>query len=223
MAAPFVHATSVVEEGAEVGDGTFVGPFCHVRAGAVLGRGCVLGQGCYVAGSVRVGDRARIQNGVSLYDGVTIEAEAFLGPHCVFTNVVAPRAVVDRRGSFGRIHVGLGATIGANATVLPGVTLAPHAFVAAGTVVTRDVAAYALVAGNPARPAGYRSRHGAPLRFSGAPELHAICTLSGWRYALVDGGVRCLDFDDGAPLGARVQLLELCDPGDLGDLGGPRD
>jgi UDP-2-acetamido-3-amino-2,3-dideoxy-glucuronate N-acetyltransferase len=209
MAAPVVHATSVVEEGAVLGEGCFVGPFCHVRAGAVVGQGCVLGQGCYVAGSVRIGDRARVQNGVSLYDGVTIEAEAFLGPHCVFTNVSAPRAAVDRRGAFERIRVGLGVTIGANATILPGVTLAPHAFVAAGAVVTRDVPAYTLVAGNPARAAGHRSRHGAPLRFDGGDGANAICALSGWRYGRAEGVVRCLDFDDLAPLGARVRLDDL--------------
>jgi UDP-2-acetamido-3-amino-2,3-dideoxy-glucuronate N-acetyltransferase len=215
MAATFVHPSSVVEEGAVLGAGTFVGPFCHVRAGAVIGAGCVLGQGCYVAGSVHVGDRARVQNGVSLYDGVTIEAEAFLGPHCVFTNVDAPRAAVDRRARFGRIRVGLGATVGANATLLPGVTLGPHAFVAAGAVVTRDVAAYALVVGSPARPSGHRSRHGAPLRFEGRGdgEVLAVCTISGWRYARAAGAVRCLDFDDDAPLGARVTL------GDLGGAG----
>lgn len=209
MASTFVHPTSVIEDGAELGEGAFVGPFCHVRSGAVVGAGCVLGQGCYVAGSVRVGDRARVQNGVSLFDGVVIEAEVFLGPHCVFTNVRAPRAAISQRGAFDRIRVGVGATVGANATILPGVTVGPHAFVAAGAVVTREVEAYVLVQGNPARPAGYRSRHGSALRFEGAPALHAVCTLSGWRYVLDEGRVRCLDFDDLAPLGERVRLEDL--------------
>jgi UDP-2-acetamido-3-amino-2,3-dideoxy-glucuronate N-acetyltransferase len=204
--ASFVHPTSIVEEGASLGPDVFVGPFCHVRAGAVLGAGCVLGQGSYVAGSVRIGDRTRVQNGVSLFDGVEIGAEVFLGPHCVFTNVREPRACVSRRAAFDRIRVGVGATVGANATLLPGVTLGPHAFVGAGAVVTRDVDAYTLVRGNPARPAGHRSRHGAALRFH---DFLATCTLSGWRYALEGGRVRCLDHDDLAPLGARVALEDL--------------
>jgi UDP-2-acetamido-3-amino-2,3-dideoxy-glucuronate N-acetyltransferase len=206
MAAPFVHASSVVEEGAVLGAGAFVGPFCHVRAGAVLGEESVLGQGCYVAGSVRIGDRTRIQNGVSLFDGVELEAEVFLGPHCVFTNVREPRAAVSRRGAFERILVRTGATVGANATILAGVTLGPHAFVAAGAVVTRDVGAYVLVRGNPARPVGHRSRHGAALRFE---ENRATCTLSGWRYVMDETRVRCLDAGDLAPIGARVRLEDL--------------
>jgi UDP-2-acetamido-3-amino-2,3-dideoxy-glucuronate N-acetyltransferase len=196
-----VHPTSIVEDGATLGEGTFVGPFCHVRAGAVIGAHCVIGQGAYVAGSVVIGDRTRVQNGVSLFDGVRIDDEVFLGPSCVFTNVNEPRAIVDRRGQFASTHVRTGATVGANATILPGVTLGLHAFVGAGAVVTGDVHAYELVVGSPARVVGHRSRHGAALAFEGSD---ALCMLSGLRYRREGDRVRCLDADDAAPWGRRV-------------------
>jgi UDP-2-acetamido-3-amino-2,3-dideoxy-glucuronate N-acetyltransferase len=196
-----VHPTSIVEAGASIGAGTFIGPFCHVRSGAVVGADCVIGQGCSIAGSVRIGDRTRVQNGVSIFDGVSIDDEVFLGPSCVFTNVREPRAIVDRRGLFAATVVRTGVTVGANATVLPGVTLHLHAFIGAGAVVTADVRAYEQVVGTPARVTGYRSRHGALLVFANED---AVCTFSGWRYRREDGGVRCLDAEDSAPLGARV-------------------
>ncbi len=199
----FVHPASIVEEGVVLGEDVFVGPFCHLRAGARLGAGVVLGQGCYVAPSVVVGDRCRVQNGVSLFDGVELEAHVFVGPNCTFTNVREPRAMVDRRGCYARTLVRLGATLGANATVLPGVTVGIHAFVAAGAVVTRDLDPYVLAVGSPARVRGYRSRHGSALRFASG---EAICTLSGLRYVLEDGRVRSAAGDDDRGWHERVRV-----------------
>lgn len=201
--ATFVHPSSIVESGVELGDDAFVGPFCHLRSGARLGRGVVLGQGCYVAPRVVIGDGCRVQNGVSLFDGVVLEAEVFVGPNCTFTNVREPRAMVDRRGSFLTTRVRLGATLGANATVLPGVTVGLHAFVGAGAVVTRDVGAYELVTGSPARTTGHRSRHGAALAFTGD---EATCPLSGLRYRIEEGRVSSVAGDDEQPWGTRVRL-----------------
>jgi len=156
-------------------------------AGAALGAGTQLGQGCFVGRDVRVGERVRVQNHVNLFEGVELEDEVFVGPSATFTNVNAPRAHVSKRAEFERTLVRRGATIGANATVLPGVELGEHAFVAAGAVVTRDVPAYALVVGVPARVAGYVSRHGERLTFR---EGTATCPATGERYELTPNGVR---------------------------------
>jgi UDP-2-acetamido-3-amino-2,3-dideoxy-glucuronate N-acetyltransferase len=199
----FVHPSSIVESGVVLGEESFVGPFCHLRAGARVGEKAVIGQGCYLAPSAVVGDRCRVQNGVSLFDGVALEDDVFVGPQCTFTNVREPRAMVDRRGSYARTLVRFGATLGANATILPGVTIGAHAFVAAGAVVTRDVGPYVLALGSPAKPRGHRSRHGAALTFVGG---EAICSLSGLRYVLEDGVVRSAAGDDEVRWAARVRL-----------------
>jgi UDP-2-acetamido-3-amino-2,3-dideoxy-glucuronate N-acetyltransferase len=201
--ASFVHASSIVEAGVDLGEDVFVGPFCHLRAGARVGRGVVLGQGCYLAPSAVVGEMCRVQNGVSLFDGVVLEGQVFVGPNCTFTNVREPRAMVDRRGAYERTFVRLGATLGANATVLSGVTIGLHAFVGAGAVVTRDVDPYVLTLGAPATARGHRSRHGAALRFVSG---EAICELSGLRYVLEGGLVRSANGDDEEPWPARVRL-----------------
>ncbi|HTE53079.1 MAG TPA: acyltransferase [Kofleriaceae bacterium] len=160
------HPTAVVDDGAEIGAGTRIWHFAHVCAGAVIGRDSVIGQGCYVA-RVRVGDRVRVQNHVSLYDGVTIEDGVFLGPSCVFTNVINPRAEVSRKHEYRPTLVRRGATIGANATIVCGVTIGEHAFVGAGAVVRRDVAPYALVVGVPARRVGWMCACGVRLAGEG--------------------------------------------------------
>ncbi len=183
-----IHPTAVVDEGAVVGEGTKIWHFCHVMSGAVIGRGCVLGQNCYVGGSVRVGDRVKVQNNVSLYDGVVIENDVFVGPSAVFTNVESPRAHVSRKAEYQQTLVQRGATIGANATILPGVTLGAHCFVAAGAVVTADVADFALVMGVPARRVGWMSRHGERLEFDA--EGRAVCAATGERYRRVGEGVQ---------------------------------
>ncbi|MGH6720307.1 MAG: acyltransferase [Alphaproteobacteria bacterium] len=181
MDGPFIHATAVIDQPCTIGPGTRVWHFGHVLAGSRIGRDCVLGQNVMVGPDVTVGDGCRIQNNVSLYKGVTLEDDVFVGPSAVFTNVANPRAGIDRQGDIRPTLVRLGATVGANATILCGVVLGPYCFVAAGAVVTRDVAAHALVAGVPARRVGWVSHAGARL----GPDL--VCPRDGRRYRIADG------------------------------------
>lgn len=180
-AEPFVHPSAIVEPGAELGAGVQIWHFCHVLSGARIGARSMLGQGCFVGGRARVGEGVRVQNGVSLYDGVELDDEVFVGPNAVFTNVKHPRAFVSRKSEFEPIRVRRGSTIGANATLLAGVELGEYAFVAAGAVVTRSVAPYALVRGVPARPDGWVSRAGERLRFESGS---ATCPRTRERYEL---------------------------------------
>ncbi|MEZ4407097.1 MAG: acyltransferase [Polyangiales bacterium] len=163
MKPAFVHPTAVVDDGAKIGDGTKVWHFCHVMSGARIGEGCSLGQNCYVGADVAVGDNVRIQNNVSLYDGVTLEDDVFVGPSAVFTNVVNPRAAFPRKDEYRRTRVGKGASIGANATIVCGHDVGEGAFIAAGAVVTRNVPAFALVGGVPARVMGWMCACGVKL------------------------------------------------------------
>jgi UDP-2-acetamido-3-amino-2,3-dideoxy-glucuronate N-acetyltransferase len=186
-AAPDVHPTAVVDPGAQIGSGTRIWHFCHVMSGARIGASCSLGQNCFVAGGVVIGDGVRVQNNVSIYDGVEIDDEAFVGPSVVFTNVKNPRGAVSRKHAYVRTRVQRGATIGANATIVCGVTLGEFSFVGAGAVVTHDVAPYELVTGVPARASGYVSAHGERLSFdaSGVAE----CPATGARYRRTAAGV----------------------------------
>ncbi len=195
-----VHPTAIVEPGAELGEGVRIWHFCHVMSGARLGSGSMLGQGCFVGRGVRVGSGVRVQNHVSLFEGVELEDDVFVGPSAVFTNVVNPRAHVDRKREFARTLVRRGATIGANATILPGVTLGEHCFVGAGAVVRADVPAYALVVGVPARAAGYVSRHGERLEFV---DGGATCPVTGERYELTASGVELKD-ERASPVASRA-------------------
>jgi UDP-2-acetamido-3-amino-2,3-dideoxy-glucuronate N-acetyltransferase len=187
-APPDIHPTSVVGPEARIGPGTRIWHFCHVMDGARLGAGCSFGQNCFVAAGVVVGDRVKVQNNVSLYDGVLIEDEVFIGPSVVFTNVTRPRAAFSKRDRYERTRVERGATIGANATVLPGVVLGEYCFVAAGSVVRRDVEPFSLVAGVPARRVGWVSRHGERLEFDAAG--FARCPATGEEYSRTERGVR---------------------------------
>jgi UDP-2-acetamido-3-amino-2,3-dideoxy-glucuronate N-acetyltransferase len=180
--APFIHPTAVVASGARIGAGTRIWHFCHVMDGAQIGTECSFGQNCFVAKGVVVGDRVKVQNNVSLYEGVLVEDEVFLGPSVVFTNVTRPRAAVSKQDRYETTRVCRGATLGANATVLPGVTLGEYCFVAAGAVVQKSVPPYALVAGVPARRIGWVSRLGERLELDA--EGRAQCPASGERYAL---------------------------------------
>lgn len=183
MSEAFVHATAVVDPGAEIGAGTKVWHFCHVSAGARIGARCVLGQNVMVSAGVTVGDGVKIQNNVSLYTGVAVEDDVFLGPSMVFTNVLTPRAFIGRMGEIAPTLVRRGATVGANATVLCGVTIGRYAMVGAGAVVTKDVADHALVVGNPARPVGWVSAAGERL----GDDL--VCPRTGERYRVTDAGL----------------------------------
>jgi UDP-2-acetamido-3-amino-2,3-dideoxy-glucuronate N-acetyltransferase len=163
--APLVHPTAVVDAGAAVGPGTRIWHFCHVMPGARIGRDCVLGQNVFVGAEVAIGDRVKIQNNVSVYEGVTLEDDVFCGPSAVFTNVLNPRSHVSRRHEFRPTLVRLGATIGANATIVCGHSVGRHAFIGAGAVVTRPVPDHALVLGVPARVVGWMCRCGVRLAF----------------------------------------------------------
>lgn len=193
-----VHPSAVIDEGAHIGPGTRVWHFSHVCAGARIGVDCSLGQNVFVASQARIGDRVRIQNNVSVYDGVTLDDEVFCGPGVVFTNVRNPRAAVDRRHEYQPTRVGRGATLGANSTLVCGVTVGDWAFVAAGAVVTRDVAAFSLVAGVPARARGWVSRQGHRLDLPRKGQGQAVCPGSGELYLLRDGVCRCLALQEGA-------------------------
>jgi UDP-2-acetamido-3-amino-2,3-dideoxy-glucuronate N-acetyltransferase len=182
----YVHPTAVVDEGAVLGAGVKVWHFAHVCAGASLEEGVVLGHASYVGPGVRIGRGTKIQNHVSVYEGVTLEEEVFVGPSAVFTNVRNPRSHVNRRGEFAPTRVRRRATIGANATVVCGVTLGEGCFVAAGAVVTRDVPAGVLVRGSPARAAGYACACGEILPRSG--DLACARCGATWR-RVPDGGI----------------------------------
>jgi len=163
----FVHTTAIVEEPARIGAGTKIWHFSHVMAGADIGSECILGQNVFVASSVKVGDHVKIQSNVSLYDGVELEADVFCGPSVVFTNVTNPRSFISRRKEFKKTLIQRGATLGANATILCGLTIGSYALVGAGSVVTRNVPNHALVYGNPARLKGWVCQCGMKLKKKG--------------------------------------------------------
>ena len=183
----FAHPTAVLDDGCRIGTGSRIWHFCHLSPGAELGEGCSLGQNVFVADGVRLGRNVKVQNNVSLYTGVECADDVFIGPSVVFTNVRNPRAAVVRQHEYRRTILGRGASIGANATVVCGVQLGEYAFVGAGSVVTKDVPAYALVYGNPARWRGWMSAHGHQLAFNEAGR--ATCPESGEQYVLADGQV----------------------------------
>ncbi len=179
-----VHPSAIVDEGATLGDGTRVWHFAHVSPGARIGAGCSLGQGVYVGNDVVIGNNVKIQNNVSVYDAVTLEDDVFCGPSMVFTNVFNPRSAVVRKNEYRHTLVRRGATLGANCTVVCGTTIGEHAFVGAGAVVSRDVPAYALVVGVPARRIDWMSRHGERLALPVSGSAEAACPATGERYRL---------------------------------------
>ncbi len=192
----FVHSSAIVDEPCSIGKGTKIWHFCHIMSGARIGEGCVLGQNVMVATNVKIGNRVKIQNNVSVYAGVELEDDVFCGPACVFTNVINPRSQSERKSEFRETLVRRGATIGANATVLCGITIGQYAFIAAGSVVTKNVPDYALILGVPGVQNGWMSRHG--YRLQPADEANTYrCPSSGWRYQEINPGVlRCLDWPE---------------------------
>lgn len=201
---PFVHESSYVDEGATIGAGTSVWHYCHLLSGATIGENCTLGQNTFVAGSVVIGNNVKIQNNVSLYDGVTVEDDVFLGPSCVLTNVSNPRSQVNRQQLYEETLLRKGCSIGANATIVCGVTLGRYCFVAAGAVVTKDVPDYAFIKGVPGKQQGWISRHGHPL-VSRDEHEHLVCPETGYRYQLINNRIlRCVDLDEESPLPENV-------------------
>ena len=184
FAASSIHPSAIVDDGAQLGEGTRVWHFVHVSAGARIGRGCSLGQGVYVGNDVHIGHNVKIQNNVSVYDAVTLEDDVFCGPSMVFTNVHNPRSAVVRKNEYRRTLVRRGATLGANCTVVCGTTVGEYAFVGAGAVVSRDVPAFALMVGVPARRIGWMSRHGERLSLPVSGQAEATCPATGETYRL---------------------------------------
>ncbi|GAB4336189.1 MAG: acyltransferase [Candidatus Abyssubacteria bacterium] len=194
----FAHETAVIDEPATIGEGTKIWHFSHVMSGARVGCGCVIGQNVFIGSTAIIGNNVKVQNNVSVYDGVTIEDDVFCGPSCVFTNVIRPRSAFPRSDrAFDHTVVRKGATIGANATVLCGVTIGEHALIGAGSVVTSDVPAYALYVGNPARQRGWVCECGGRLEQSPRGRNGLVCLQCNSRYekkknlvAKVEGSVQ---------------------------------
>ncbi len=196
----FLHPSSYVDEPCDIGAGTKIWHFCHVSAKAKIGERCILGQNVFIANDVVIGNNVKIQNNVSIYTGVELEDDVFCGPSCVFTNVTNPRSQIVRHSQYQRTLIRRGTSIGANATIVCGVTIGRYAFIGAGAVVAKDVPDYGLMLGVPAVRRGWMSRHGHWLKErNGAGEL--VCPESGWRYQEVEVGMlRCLDFVEDEPL-----------------------
>ena len=202
----FAHESAYVDQECLIGSGTKIWHFCHVSTGATIGQDCSFGQNVMIASDVVIGSRVKVQNNVAVYTGTTIEEEVFLGPSCVLTNVTNPRSQIVRRGLYEETLIRRGATVGANATIVCGISIGRYAFIAAGAVVTCDVPDYALMIGVPGRHGGWMSRHGHILEF-GAEQL-AICPESGFEYELRDGNVSCLSLDEEKPLPVELSCGE---------------
>jgi UDP-2-acetamido-3-amino-2,3-dideoxy-glucuronate N-acetyltransferase len=176
----FIHESAIVDAGAKVGSGTKIWHFTHVMGTAEIGENCVLGQNVFVGNKAKLGNNVKVQNNVSLYEGVVCEDDVFLGPSMVFTNVINPRSTVNRKEEFKKTLVKKGVSIGANATIVCGITLGEYCFIGAGAVVTKDVKPYALMVGVPARQKGWVSKSGAIL------EDNLVCPETGEKYILAD-------------------------------------
>ncbi len=185
-----VHESAFIDPGCKIGKGTKIWHFTHIMTGCLIGDHCNIGQNVVVSSEVVLGNNVKVQNNVSIYTGVICEDDVFLGPSMVFTNVLNPRSQVNRRDQYVNTLVKKGATIGANATIVCGITLGEYCLIGAGAVVTKSVPAYALVMGNPARQTGWISEYGHKLRFSDSGE--AICPESQEKYILINGSVKKL-------------------------------
>ncbi len=183
----FIHESSYVDEPVFIGEGTKIWHFSHIMKNSVIGRNCIIGQNVVIAGGVQLGNRVKVQNNVSVYSGVICEDDVFLGPSCVFTNVINPRSFIERKSEFRKTIIAKGASIGANATIVCGHNVGKYAFVAAGAVVTRDIPDYGLVVGNPARLKGYVCQCCERLIFN--EEGESVCNRCGKKYIKNDDGV----------------------------------
>jgi UDP-2-acetamido-3-amino-2,3-dideoxy-glucuronate N-acetyltransferase len=196
----------VVDEPSEIGAGTKIWHFSHILPGVKIGERCIFGQNTQVGEGVRIGNNVKVQNNVSIYTGTEIEDDVFLGPSCVLTNVTNPRAQVNRHALYEKTILRRGTTVGANATIVCSIELGRYCFIAAGAVVAKNVPDYALMVGNPARQAGWMSRHGHRLRDPDSSGT-MICPESGYRYREVEPGIlRCIDLDENAPLPQRLTI-----------------
>lgn len=184
-----IHPTAIVDEGAQVGEGSRVWHFVHICAGARIGERCSFGQNVFVGNDVVIGNNVKVQNNVSVYDAVKLEDDVFCGPSMVFTNVYNPRSAVIRKDDYRRTLIRRGATLGANSTIVCGVTVGEYAFVGAGALVNHDVPDYALMVGVPARQIGWMSQHGERLDLPLSGDAETVCEQTGKRYELRDG--RC--------------------------------
>ncbi|MGD9807431.1 MAG: acyltransferase [Deferribacterales bacterium] len=202
----FVHESSYVDDGVSIGDGTKIWHFCHVLSGTSIGKGCSFGQNCVVGPNVQIGNNVKVQNNISIYEGLVIEDDVFLGPSCVLTNVTNPRSQVNRKTLYEKTLLRKGCSIGANATVVCGITVGRYSFVSAGAVVVSDVPDYALIMGVPGKFKGWMSRHGHMLKNPDADGV-MTCPESGLRYKEVEPTVlKCLDLDEEAELSADLSV-----------------
>lgn len=183
----FVHPTSIVDEGSVIGEGTKIWHFSHIMSGCIIGKGCNIGQNVVISPNVMIGNGVKIQNNVSVYTGVICEDDVFLGPSCVFTNVINPRSFISRKEEFMETRICKGASIGANATIVCGNTIGEYAMIGAGAVVTKNIPPYSLWVGNPARQTGWISRYGHRLNFD--ENNSAVCPESGEKYIISDNTV----------------------------------
>lgn len=183
----FAHETAVIDDGCDIGEDVKIWHFSHIMPNCKIGDGCNIGQNVVVSPDVVLGNNVKVQNNVSIYTGVICDDDVFLGPSMVFTNVMNPRSAILRRGKYQKTHVGRGATIGANATIICGNDIGEFAFIGAGAVVTKDVPAYALVVGNPSKKIGWISEYGHRLEFD--KHKTAVCPESGEKYLLQEGKV----------------------------------
>jgi len=205
----YKHESAYVDEACQIGDGAKIWHFCHVQKGAKIGRNCVLGQNVNIANDVILGDSVKIQNNVSVYTGTIIEDYVFLGPSSVLTNVTNPRSEINRHSLYETTRIRRGASVGANATIVCGVTVGRYAFVGAGAVVVKSVPDYGLILGVPGRQVGWVSRHGLPLKTSDPSGVYT-CPESGLRYREVErGALRCLDLDEDSPLPESLKTGSL--------------
>ena len=188
----FAHETAVIDQDCTIGEGTKIWHFSHIMTNCIIGSQCSIGQNVVISPEVRIGNRVKIQNNVSVYTGVICEDDVFIGPSAVFTNVINPRSAIVRKDQYKPTLVQKGATIGANSTIVCGITIGKYAFVGAGAVVTRNIPDYALVVGNPARQTGWMSEYGHKLKFD--PQGIAVCPESQETYKLENGKVLKLDY-----------------------------